>query len=79
MAGLGSLEAEGRSEPIPERALDGRVRRQHRCQERAQDEDHDDRERDQRRPATVAVSSLEERGLGRGGAAHREYRIFGFR
>src|SRR5215510_165150 len=38
VAGLRALEADRRREPVAERAPDRRVRRQHRGQERAQDE-----------------------------------------
>ena len=79
MAGLGALEPDRRRQPVAQRALDRRVRRQHGRQQRAQHERDHDRERNHGRPAALAGASLEDRGLGRGGAAHREYRIFGLR
>src|SRR5262245_44900967 len=54
MAGFRSLHAERWHEPLAERALHWRVRRQQRGKERAEHEEGDDRQRHGRWPAPIA-------------------------
>ena len=77
--GLGALEPDRRRQPLAQRALDGRVRREHRRQQGAQHERDDDGQRHGRRPAPIARAPGEDVRVGGDGGGHCEYLIFGFR
>src|SRR5262249_59494850 len=81
VAGLGALEADRRGQALAQRPLQRRVRRQEWREERAQQQQRDDRQRHNRRPAPVARAPGEEFRVGDdgGAVAHREYLIFGFK
>src|SRR5262249_7143374 len=80
VAGLPAFHADGRDQALAEGTLDRRARREQGRADRAGQQRGDDDQRNSRRPAPVAADRRGgQRGGDRGGPAHDEYRIFGFR